>query len=167
MPDLVIAKHQQPVVNHVHLRSVISPCRRNHFGFFIAKPCSHSSKCSTGFAGTVSASCNAGSWTIVGSCATTTCATLPPIPNTDAGDCAPTTPTGTSCVPVCSTGYNGTVSAKCENRVWQTEGLCEEAPCTSPPTIDNANSGNCATSASGSSCIPQVCCILFYSHSVV
>eukprot|EP01127_Copromyxa_protea_P014723 TRINITY_DN4151_c0_g1_i1.p1 TRINITY_DN4151_c0_g1~~TRINITY_DN4151_c0_g1_i1.p1 ORF type:complete len:1391 (-),score=272.57 TRINITY_DN4151_c0_g1_i1:47-3814(-) len=112
--------------------------------------------CNTGFAGTLSATCNAGTWKTSGSCATTTCASLPPITNSVAGTCNPTTASGVTCKPACANGYTGTLSATCSMTKWTTSGTCSESVCAALPVIANSIAGNCVkNTASQASCVPK------------
>jgi len=52
------------------------------------------------------------------------CSGLPSISNSDSGNCTAGSQNGTACIPVCSSGYNGTLTAVCMNGVWNWTGSC-------------------------------------------
>lgn len=102
-----------------------------------------------------SATCQLTNWITSGTCSTTACASLPVVPNAMAGDCVIDTPSGSSCVPVCNTGFIGTISSTCMNTVWTTTGTCTSTDCTTLPVIADAGAGDCLSgSASGTTCKP-------------
>lgn len=58
----------------------------------------------------VKASCTNTEWTVTGSCMNTACTVLPAIPNSLPGNCTLGASEGTTCTPVCNTGFEGTLT---------------------------------------------------------
>jgi len=111
--------------------------------------------CSTGFSGTLTATCQSGIWSTTGSCSGTSCPSIPDMPNAGPGNCVSNPPDGTSCQPQCNPGFNGVLSADCASGIWSTTGICTTTSCTSLPSIPNSSPGDCLAGAvTQSSCTP-------------
>lgn len=111
--------------------------------------------CKADFTGTLAAQCNQGAWLTSGSCTSTACANPPSLVNAAVGDCVIPSSSGTTCVPVCNSGFFGDLSASCSNTVWTVVGECKSTSCALVPFIQDAGNGDCvANAASGTTCTP-------------
>jgi len=115
--------------------------------------------CSTGFFGSITANCTvAGSWSVVGSCASSACATPPSSAHVGAGDCQTGAASGTTCTPVCGPGFIGNLTATCTTTAWTINGTCvpTSSVCLGTPNLpDGALLGNCSADAAlGTTCVP-------------
>lgn len=114
--------------------------------------------CNTGYNGTLSATCNSGIWATTGVCLApvgSNCSALPVVVNANPGNCSSGAPHGSTCVPVCASGFFGSLSATCNNGAWANFGVCASLSCDATPEIPNGNSGDCvAGSSNGTTCTP-------------